>query len=173
MIMVLFLINGRDSNTDEETVIVKDGEMVSVKKIENDIISRNSYKRKFDQDDNENSEAPVVHDGITSRLTEHNVQIFLDEGNDIRIGDMAELTIMSKEIQLTVKGVVTKEVHLNHSNHYMITIEILDFGSEENEFEYLEILYDRIPTLPQSLKNDFGILSLLWRNIVCRVARRI
>ena len=173
MIMVLFLINGRNSNTDEETVIVKDGEMVSVKKIENDIISRNSYKRKYDQDDNENSEAPVVHDGITSRLTEHNVQIFLDEGNDIRIGDMAELTIMSKEIQLTVKGVVTKEVHLNHSNHYMITIEILDFGSEENEFEYLEILYDRVPTLPQSLKKDFGILSLLWRNIVCRVARRI
>ena len=173
MIMVLFLINGRNSNTDEETVIVKDGEMVSVKKIDNDIISRNSYKRKYDQDDNENSDVPVVHDGITSRLTEHNVQIFLDEGNDIRIGDMAELTIMSKEIQLTVKGVVTKEVHLNHSNHYMITIEILDFGSEENEFEYLEILYDRVPTLPQSLKNDFGILSLLWRNIVCRVARRI
>ena len=40
-------------------------------------------------------------------------------------------------------------------------------GSEE---EYWQILYDRIPTLPQSLNRDFGILPNLWQNIAHRIA---
>ena len=34
-------------------------------------------------------------------------------------------------------------------------------------------LYDRIPTLPQSLHRDFGALYDLWQNIANRVARTI
>ena len=37
--------------------------------------------------------------------------------------------------------------------------------------EYMQILYDRIPTLPQSLTlRDFGIIRHLWHNIAVRLA---
>lgn len=49
------------------------------------------------------------------------------------------------------------------------TVEILDFG--QDRYEYWELLYDRIPTLPQTLYRDFGIISHLWQNIAHRVAR--
>ncbi|MBR3311189.1 MAG: hypothetical protein IKG15_05100 [Solobacterium sp.] len=49
------------------------------------------------------------------------------------------------------------------------TIEILDCGNSEEE--YLQILYDRIPTLSQSLHGDFGIVMHLWQNIAHRAAR--
>lgn len=39
--------------------------------------------------------------------------------------------------------------------------------------KYLQILYDRVPSLPQVLTNDFGILGTLWRNIAYRVARTV
>lgn len=35
----------------------------------------------------------------------------------------------------------------------------------------VQLLYDRIPTLPQSLKRDFGAWFDLWQNIAHRVAR--
>ncbi len=50
-----------------------------------------------------------------------------------------------------------------------INLELLDYGN--SELEYLQILYDRIPSLPQVLKYDFGMLGDLWRNIAFRVAR--
>ena len=49
------------------------------------------------------------------------------------------------------------------------TVEILDFGGQEKE--YWQLLYDRVPTLPQSLHRDFGVLFQLWQNIAHRVAR--
>ncbi|MCR4599598.1 MAG: glycoside hydrolase family 5 protein [Acetatifactor sp.] len=49
------------------------------------------------------------------------------------------------------------------------TIEVLDFNGQE--MEWLQLLYDRIPTLPQSLQRDFGVVSHLWQNIAHRVAR--
>ena len=45
------------------------------------------------------------------------------------------------------------------------------FGKDEEE--YFQILYDRIPTLPQSLRRDYGMLLHLWRNIAIRLARDI
>ena len=43
------------------------------------------------------------------------------------------------------------------------------FGNDR--YEYWEILYDRVPTLPQSLQKDFGMIPHLWQNIAHRVAR--
>ena len=40
-----------------------------------------------------------------------------------------------------------------------------------NHYEYLCILYDRVPTLPQTLSRDLGILRYLWQNIAQRLAR--
>ena len=49
------------------------------------------------------------------------------------------------------------------------TMEILDYHGMENE--YLQVLYDRVPTLPQNLNRDPGILRHLWINIANRVGR--
>ena len=35
---------------------------------------------------------------------------------------------------------------------------------------YMQILYDRVPTLPQNLNRDLGIIPHLWVNIARRLA---
>ena len=66
-------------------------------------------------------------------------------------------------------GAVT-DVHLSASGSSRThTVEILGFNGTEDE--YFCILYDRVPTLLQSLQKDLGILGHLWQNIAHRVAR--
>ena len=68
-----------------------------------------------------------------------------------------------------VKGVVTGVLEGRSGRVRTHTVEILDFGGAEDA--YLQLLYDRVPTLPQSLHRDFGLLPHLWQNIAHRVAR--
>ena len=44
---------------------------------------------------------------------------------------------------------------------------------EMSKDEYIAFLYDRVPTLPQSLKRDLGVIPHLWTNIAYRVARTV
>ena len=74
-----------------------------------------------------------------------------------------------KELQSQLEGTENRIKESRNKYARTHTIEILDFGDEETE--YLQILYDRIPTLPQSLRRDFSALSHLWQNIAHRVAR--
>jgi cellulose synthase (UDP-forming) len=72
-------------------------------------------------------------------------------------------------ILTALAGAVT-DVHLSASGRSRThTVEILDFNG--TEYDYLCLLYDRVPTLPQSLQKDFGIFRHLWQNIAHRVAR--
>lgn len=143
LIMALFLIDGRDS--DGETVHVLDSELVSV------------------EADGQTFE------GVTTQMTEHSVTVFLDDDPSIRLGSSVKINIMNDKANVTVNGVIAgiKESRNNIARTH--TIEILDFGDEETE--YLQLLYDRIPTLPQSLRRDFSALSHMWQNIAHRVAR--
>ena len=50
---------------------------------------------------------------------------------------------------------------------FVYTIEIVDF--RDAVYEYLQILYDRIPTLPQSLHRDYGIVAHMLINIAHRI----
>jgi cellulose synthase (UDP-forming) len=45
----------------------------------------------------------------------------------------------------------------------------MDYGADK--LEYYEILYDRVPSLPQNLARDAGIISHMWQNIAHRVVR--
>ena len=74
-----------------------------------------------------------------------------------------------RPVRHSCSGIVTDVQEARKTKARTQTIEILDFGSDH--YEYLEHLYDRIPTLPQSLYHDFGILAHLWQNIAHRVAR--
>ena len=143
LVMALFLVDGRDS--DGETVRVVDAELVTVA----------SGKDRYE--------------GITTQLTEHNLTVFLDEGQSLGLGASVSVSIRSETSPLEVKGIVTGIGESRGGTVKVHTVEILDFG--ERELEYLQVLYDRVPTLPQSLHRDFGVLFHLWQNVAHRVAQ--
>ena len=70
---------------------------------------------------------------------------------------------------VVLKGVITGTRESRNRRESTQTIEILDDCG--NRYEYLAILYDRIPTLPQTLSRDLGIFRYLWRNVAMRLAR--
>ena len=149
IVLVMFLINGRDDDSDTDSVIVKAGEMISLKR----------------DDDS--------FEGISTRLTEHSVKLLIDDSEAVRVGDRVDMTISTDDYSVSVGGVVIQVTELRRSEHSVLSVEILDFGTEENKLEYFELLYDRIPTLPQSLQKDMGSGRLFWRNVVYRVMKRV
>ena len=144
LIMAVFLVDGRDS--DGEVVRVIDAEFVTVR-----------------------SESGKVYDGITTLMTEHNLTVYLDECDDLGPGERVSVELAKDDITVNLSGVVSG---INESRKKMAmtyTIEILDY--HEDGLDYLQILYDRVPSLPQSLNRDFGVIPHLWQNIAHRVAR--
>ena len=143
LVMAMFLVDGRDS--DGEAVRVTDAEPVAVAADE------------------------MRYDGVTTQLTEHNLTVFLDEAQSLGLGAQVSVSILKDKPPQEIRGVVTGIRESRSGAARAHTIEILDFGGAE--LEYLQLLYDRVPTLPQSLHRDFGVISHLWQNIAHRVAR--
>ena len=144
-IMALFLIDGRDYNG--EVVQVNDAEIVSV----------TADGKKYE--------------GVTTLLTEHKLTVFLDESEDLGIGAYVDTEILKGDSSVKVSGVITAVRESRRGTSRTHTVEILD--DHGNRMEYLQLLYDRIPTLPQSLHRDFGGFYDLWQNIANRIARTI
>ena len=142
LIMSIFLVDGRDS--DEEPVKVIYAENVSV-----------------------DSECGKLS-GVTTLMTEHNMTVFLDEAESLSIGMPCIVNLEKDDIKVQLKGVVTGIRVSKNKSARTHTIEITDFAGQENE--YRQILYDRIPTLPQSLHRDLGVLRYLWYNLALRLA---
>ena len=147
LILSIFLVDGRDD--DMEPVKVQDFIPVTVDVLYGSIGSSA---------------------GITTQLNEHSLDVYLDEGVLPGTGDHVRVNILGDDgHQAQVQGVITGVHRTRRIQNCTYTIEILDFGKDR--YEYWEILYDRIPSLPQSLKKDFGIITHLWQNIAHRVAR--
>ena len=115
------------------------------------------------------SDGTRKYDGVTTLLTEHNLTVFLDEAKELRIGTPVDTEIFREGTAVVVSGVVTAVRESRRGTSRTHTIEILD--NHGNRMEYLQVLYDRIPSLPQSLHGDYGALFDLWQNIAHRVAR--
>ena len=143
LVMSIFLVDGRDS--DEETVKVRFAELIDV----------SSEQGKWS--------------GVTTLMTEHNMTVYLDESDDLKIGSHCTVKVYKGKAGVELKGVVTGVLASRNSPAKTHTIEITDYM--DNRYEYWQILYDRIPTLPQSLTRDFGFIPILWYNIVYRLAR--
>ena len=143
LIMAVFLVDGRDS--DAENVKVYGAEPVQVRV------------------------AGKPYEGIATYLTEHKLTVFLDDSTELAVGDQAEVALYTENAQVSLKGVITDITFSRKSDARTQTIEILDFG--DDRYEYWQLLYDRIPSLPQSLQRDFGVVTHLWQNIAHRVAR--
>ncbi|MBQ9828035.1 MAG: cellulase family glycosylhydrolase [Lachnospiraceae bacterium] len=165
IVMALFLVNGRDEES-EEPVTVKAAEMVSVKKSMEPAAAS-------DRGAAETAEASGDTElfGITTVMTEHGLKVFLDEPGGLGVGDKLDIVIDADEYTAAVKGIITGVRHLRRTDQCLLTVEILEHETPYGE--YLQILYDRVPTLPQSLGRDFGLISLLWRNIVYRAVRTV
>ncbi len=152
--MSLFLVDGRDS--DGENVKVKAGAPAQVTLLEG--IGTLS------------GPAPgTVYEGVAMKLTEHNVRVCLDNAEQLRLGSQVELMVESEPYRVQVKGVITEVTLPRNATQHMHTIEVLDYG--EHWGEYMQILYDRVPTLPQKLTRDPGPLRYFWRNLAARLGR--
>lgn len=148
MLMTVFLIDGRDS--DVEPVRVLGAEPITVTKVDLD---------------GETS----LYEGVATTLNEHHLRVYLDESERLVLGDRVSICISTGIYEAEMTGVVVGLKHTRNGGACVHGIEILDYGT--SELEYLQILYDRIPSLPQAINNDFGILRHLWRNIAFRLVR--
>ena len=145
LLMALFLIDGRDD--DCETVKVWDAEPVTA--VSGDLRC----------------------EGVTTLLTEHSATLYLDEAESLTVGARVSVTFLRDEGEdVTVSGIVTGIASSAGGFARTYTVEILEHAGGDDA-EYLQLLYDRVPTLPQSLHRDFGVLSHLWENVANRVAR--
>ncbi len=152
--MSLFLVDGRDS--DGENVKVKTFEMAKVTVLEG--IGTLS-----------GPEPGTAYEGMTTLLTEHNVRVYLDEAEELRLGSQVALELECPPYSAQLKGVVTQVTLSRNETERMHTVEILDYG--EDWGEYMQIVYDRVPTLPQKLTRDPGPIVYFWRNLAARLGR--
>ena len=142
--MANFVLQGRD--IDYVEVRVKDAEAVVLKDIET---------------------GEVISEGITTLLTEHNLSVYLDEAAALPIGRHVNFTIETMNTRADMDGLITSFRPFGKGKSCVYTMEILDY--KKDRLEYLQILYDRVPTLPQNLGKDYGSLSHLLRNIAHRI----
>ena len=145
LLMAVFLIDGRDE--DGEAVHVYDAEQLTVQK-------KGQEK---------------ILEGISTHLTEHSFSFFLDEEDALRIGDSLDAVIMRDHEGVKLSGIIISQRRAVSGGQSTYTMEIIDFNGMEEE--YLQILYDRVPTLPQNLNRDFGKFRHLWVNIANRIGR--
>ena len=152
--MSLFLVDGRDS--DGENVKVTTAEPARVALLEG--VGTLS------------GPAPgTVYEGVTTLLTEHSARVYLDDAEELRLGSQVELEVECEPYRAQLKGVVTQVSLSRHGTTRVHTVEILDYGDCRGE--YLQILYDRVPTLPQRLTRDPGPVRYFWRNLAARLGR--
>lgn len=146
LIMCIFLGLGRD--TDGENVKVRAAEMITIQKEDGRQI-----------------------DGITTKLLEHGVDIYTDELDVLYLGEPIGLHISNSKYNLNVQGTVVS-IHnsCNPDIPSVYTIEILDFHGQKDD--YIQMLYDRKPTLPQRLRLGEGHIDNLWNNVAHRIASR-
>ena len=148
IIMSIFLVDGRE--IDNENVTVIDAEPVTV------TISHGTMKG-------------TSFSGVTTRMNDHNICVYLDEYEGLRIGTPVDLVIETMDYRFSCKGTIVNMKGSLRSGPVSFGIEILDY--EGNELLLDQILYDRVPTLPQSLSRDLGIFGHLIQNIALRAAQ--
>lgn len=149
IIMSIFLVDGRDGEL--EAVKVQDAELVTA---------------HYEMDGKS-----LALEGVTTLLTEHSMEVYWDDAKTAELGTRLQLMVETQDHKAELQGVVTGIRESRGRMARIQTIEILDFCGDE--YEYWEILYDRIPTLPQTLHKDYGVLEHLWQNIAQRVSRTI
>ncbi len=146
LIMALFLVDGRDGESGNVKVI--DAELASLQKADAP------------------EDSPVAY-GVTTLMTENTVKIFIDEPIDLNVGDRVKICIEKDPYKAEMIGVLTDERIPRSGGSPVYSAVITD--PLDSFPEYLQILYDRIPTLPQTLQRDHGIIVYMLINIAHRI----
>ncbi len=146
LVMSLFLIDGRDGNPDDVTVI--DAEPVSI--------------RTDRYPDN-------IREGITTYMTSHGLKAFMDDSEGFRIGDRANVSFTTDDGELIMECIIISVTYSRFGDSCVLGLEIAEPDSVSDE--YIQLLFDRIPTLPQSLTRDYGIVTHILRNMAYRILR--
>ena len=145
LIMGMFMMDGRDSS-DEGCIVADSADAV---------LKRNSE---------------VIIEGITTQLSERGIKMILDDPECVERGDVVDVVVNTEKYEAGFKGVIVMKMFpKSRADICVATVEALDFG--ESWEEYLQIIYDRIPTLPQNLDKDAGFLTDLLRNLGARLAK--
>lgn len=142
LVMSVFLIDGRDS--DSEPVNVRDAEMITLKK-------------------NSAESGDMTFYGVTTNMNEHCMKLYLDESEGLNIGDIVEINIERDSYSADMTGIVIGKMLPRVGGVCVCTVEITD--PRDDLYVYWQILYDRIPTLPQSLQRDMGIIPHMMMNL--------
>ncbi len=153
LIIARFVALGRDY--EEENIVVTGAtEFISATKI-NNISNVNANT----------TDESIVYEGIATKLTNHNLMIFFDNTEGISIGDTLNLCINNEQTSVNIRTIVTGITIKKHS--CVFTVEILEFL--DSEYEYWQILYDRIPSLPQKIRRDGNVFSNIFSNTIRRL----
>lgn len=99
----------------------------------------------------------------------HSLSFFLDDADVLHIGDYVRARIRTKDYETEVSGVITALRLTSSGVQSVCRVEILDYG--EDRQTYMQILYDRVPTLPQNLNRDLDLFRHLWVYIARRAGR--
>ena len=145
LVMSVFLVDGRDGDSDDVNVI--DAEPVTIS-VEGDPDKK-------------------VFEGITTYMTSHSLKVFMDDSEGFKIGDRMNVVLTSDNVTADLKCFTTSITSLRRKDSCVLGLEIMNLPEVLDE--YNEILYDRIPTLPQSLTRDYGIVNHMLRNIAYRI----
>jgi len=142
-LMSLFLIDGRVSNL--ENAIVKDAEVVSVTDVNGQ-----------------------TFDGITTVLTEHNLSVYLDTPEALKLGQVVRIDLINDEGEMELEGTIVALTRSKNDQGDVYTIEILDFKEKQDIYTYN--LYNRVPSLPQNLKRNLDPFTNFWMNYVRHIS---
>jgi len=146
LIMALFLVDGRDGESGNVKVV--DAEPVTIQGLD------------------EAGDAPVSY-GVTTLMTENIVKLFIDEPEGLKLGNRVKICIEKDPYRVEILGILNDELIPRSGGSPVYTAVITDFL--DSKYEYLQVLYDRVPTLPQTLNRDLGIITHMLINAAHRI----
>ena len=120
-----------------------------------------------------NAEVINARPSVNGKLHVQGTDLFDEQGNQVVIKGPSThgLTLLKKMYTLQVTGtVVAIRNSCNPAVPCVYTVEIMDFGGQKDE--YIQMLSDRTPTLPQRLRLGEGLIDNLWNNIAHRIVTR-
>ncbi len=146
LIMSTFLID--ENGTDSQTTCVVDAEPIFI---------------------NNSEDKDTQFEGITTYMTERRLNFYLDKAEELKVGDKIDVLLNTDIANASLICVITRIAQSKTASYVIYSVDIMDFGESENE--YMQILYDRIPSLPQSLSKDYGMINHLLRVFAHRILR--
>ncbi len=114
-----------------------------------------------------------IYDAVTTDIAEEGIAILIDKPISYKENEVIEIKVWNERYSSSVKGQI---VHVNNiksmdqtNNQWKYAFKVIDQGKEYDQ--YLQILYDRVPTLPQNLDKSSGSFDDLWINLRRRAAK--